>query len=353
MDDERFERAFTDAFTHMARHVQSVATIERDAIPMHATPPSGQGVEDRGWRPRWRPPWVWVADAAAVIVVLVLFATMLNRPMVGVPAPVATQSVQGGSSFFEFADTSAEKSARVEVSLSPSSDGWTIRVGRKETDVDSTYNYVAPRTVYWSTEVTDRLSLVVIPGLADNVISVDSSDVTQFAYLAGPDVTVAAVQRAKSASGVPGMIWQDFHARLRDSSGGLVASTPLGVPNRDLTVFRDDRLDVWGYIDPANSTRRVFPLSTEPLTSMYRVSATQQDGDLLDATWIGITPAGVSNLMVTMSTPEQDWTDGRLGTTDRYAYLAHADKVKGTQTLVTEVSYTDKSGRHVEFQPRQ
>ncbi|HQZ86457.1 MAG TPA: hypothetical protein PLB21_12635 [Actinomycetota bacterium] len=107
---------------------------------------------------------------------------------------------------------------------------------------------------FWSTPAERRLTVVVLPGEADQVTDARrTSEMVHSAYLPEVGLTVAAMQPATAASGPDAMLWQEPGGQLRNSHGRVVPSAALSVSDavstRAIVVFRDDDLGVWGFID--------------------------------------------------------------------------------------------------------
>lgn len=365
---DRFEKAFADAFEHILSQRGGVATREHvdeseggtTSVDRWATQmPAGEPLHSR-LRPRMR----WLPAAAAVLAAVGLVWGVLGPQISGsgVPAvPASSPGLPPATAVLSFDHDPEMAYVSVSVTLSSTDHGIEAEVmGDRGSRIEALGAYGPTVGGFWSADVTPQLTVAVIPQLAANVMSTGGSDVVRTQYVNGWDLTLVAVQHATGTAagtttnspGSAGMVWQDYHGTVRNSSGHVVPSARLTVPGRALVVFRDEPLGVWGYIDITGSDHRTLPLQSEPRGTIYSVSARlDDDGYYLDATWLGMVPAGGTDPEPRLTTPNPDWTSARLGDTGPFVFMAFANRIKSAQKLVTSVTYNDSSGQRVTYQP--
>lgn len=349
---DRFEQAFADAFEHVVGQQDASATTvddDRALAPVLDLPRR---------RPQLAARTRWFAVAAVIVAAGVVGAVFgLSQPGAGiVAAPVAAPAALPSTATLDFGSEPSLDYAAVAVTLSSSDQGLQLEVsgdqGRGMTPLGS---YSARQGSYWSMHVRPGLTVAMMNGLAANPMSLDTVDVVRSQYLHFWDVTVVVLQRTASSAGSgvgpATMIWQDYSGRVWDSRNQMLPSARLGVPGRQLVVFRDQPLGVWGYFDALGTDHRTLPLSTEPVGTLYAIDAKVEDGYYLGATLLGMVPAGGRDPEPRLTTAEQDWTSGALGRGGPEVFLAYASRIKVDQKLVTSVTYRDASGRRVTYRP--
>lgn len=348
---DRFEQAFADAFEHVVGQQSASAT------PADGERTSARVVELPRRRSRVAARTRWFAAAAVIVVAGVVGAIGLSRPGAGiVAAPVAAPAAPPSTATLEFVSESSVDYAAVAVTLSSSDQGIQIEVsGNQGRETAPLGSYLARPGNFWSAAVRPGLTVALVTGLAANPISLDPVDAVRSQYLGVWDVTVVVLQRsassANSAATPAAIIWQDYSGRVWDSRNQMLPSVRLSVPGRQLVVFRDQPLEVWGYFDVLGTGHKALPLAAEPVGGLYALDAKVEDGYYLGATILGMVPTGGRDPEPALSTAEQDWTSGSLGRGGPDVFLAYANRIKVDQKLVTSVTYRDASGRRVTYRP--
>jgi len=350
MDDKRYEQALTDAFTHITTQPRPAGTDLAEVIIARTV----------GLTPRRRVAGVrWLAAAAALVVAAGLLSWVLRPgpPIAGIPGPAPTVSIitAEATAQLSFNQDESLPYAAAQIQVDRHDQTLTITAsatkdGKKATSLGS---FTGHAGILWSLSVDKDLQLALLPGNAEEVISLGGGAV-HLEYLGGVGMTAVAVEHDIGAA--QGLIWRGDDDRVRDSSGRIIPSATLttrpfpATETLPVTVFEDENLNLWGYFDQRNDARGTGPLDTEPIGTLKGLGATSNGGYFEEATFIGVLPTGGTD-------PELDtqdgvvWDSAPIGDTGRIAILVNADRVKARQTGVRSITYTDQDGTRQTYEP--
>lgn len=346
MDDQRYEDAFRDAAARITTQPRPCSNDLLVAEVMART------TRRRGRALRLR----WLAAAAALLVVAGL-AWMTARPglpVASIPATVPSPSATSGQASVTLdLDVDASlpyQDATFEVLREDQSLTITVKATRDGKATRTLGSYQSRADTVWSKKVDDDLQLALLPGYADQVISLAGSFVrTQ--WLPGVSMTAVVVEH-NTANPDQALIWRDNDHRIHNSLGSSLPSATLTAGGSSIAVFEDPQLEVWGYMNPHDDDRFLATLGTEPVRTIRGLSATgSSDGSsFTDATWLAVLPTGGTD-------PELDtqpgviWDAAPIGKTGRIAILVHAPHVKAGHTGINAISYTDETGKRQTYTP--
>jgi hypothetical protein len=276
-----------------------------------------------------------------------------------VPLPEATSTPAArthGTAILRFPEDASLPFYEVTVDLSGSGDTIAARIsaiGDPAVDVE-------PRRlgsgVFWSARVSPRLTVAVIPGEADQVIDASgASEAVHSQYVPDVGVTVAAVQSPQPGDTPVEVLWRTPEGRMLSSQGQSVASAALSVSDevssRSVVIFRDEGLDVWGFIDETNDVRVVRRLDTEPVGTLFLSMGTADGENLTDLLGVGCLPAGGSAPEPVLADAGALWDAAPLHGDNRTCYLVFAHHHRQGEPLLKSLTYSDASGRKVTLHP--
>lgn len=347
---------------------RSWPAAQRDAIIDRAL--SGAGVKLRSRASRWLGAGVAAAAIAAAAFLLVPAALGPGLPAVPAPGstpgqewtPPAPDREESATLRFDSYDPSDLTYGSIRARLY-SVDG-TLGLDVDAARADGTDYLRASYTVdgegFWSSEVSSGLALALVPGRPESVISldylgdrVDSHEFGEFGR------TLVAIQTGQADGPLVGLIWQGADGVVHNSFDRVVPSADLdypagqGAPAGTVTVFLDERLGVWGYIERMNDDRRALPLSTAPVGSIYNLSATSEGEYYYDNHVIGLLPPGGTDPVLVFTQDGVHQTSAALGGTGQIVFLAVAEGIKQGQPLIESVAYTDAAGKRVSYDPAE
>jgi hypothetical protein len=281
------------------------------------------------------------------------------------PAPSRTVPATASSSTFldfDVFDASDLTFDSVEVTTDLAGDVVTVRVVARPFNGDQVVRGFETRAgVFGWAQVAPGLVVALVPEPVRTVFALDGGEShVDTGELPEWDAVAVGIQTPDRP--FAGLIWEGADGVLRNSAGDVVPSAELtyqveelpapGLTSRSVLVFRDEMLSVWGYIDRNGDSPVTGPLDTQPVGSIQEVSSTS-DGDYSYAlTAIGFLPVGGSDPDLGLAVPAARWTAAELGDSGRIAFVAVADKIEPGLALVERVTYTDKSGSRVSYEPR-
>lgn len=311
---------------------------------------------DRLRRRRWGG-WAAVGVAAVMVAALVVWPALVGRPVTAIPDPASSpapvQPVASGVvlGFTEWDPHLVYDEVRIDVLWTGETLAVDVAAGAPNGPPEVTGSYETPAGRYWSTRVTEDLMVAVIPERVASVTTVGVvEEPVDSAPLPGLEMTAVAVQRTDTQGEVTGLTWQALDGVVR-SSVGEVVSAELVYPGGRLVVYRDEALQVWGYIDHVNGDRQTKPLDTEPVGTMVGLSATSQGEYYLNSMAIGFLPPGGTEPAFTFPHEGISWTSAVLGDTGQIVFLVKADRIKHGRAMVDSIAYTDSSGERVTYDP--
>jgi hypothetical protein len=295
--------------------------------------------------------WASAGVALATVVAVVAWNGVARQPIAGVPAPEpTTRSTQATSSEvgLEFAQADPPREyTGVNVAVVRTGQRLAVEVARTRANGDEgvTHSFTTDAGRYWSVAVDGDLVIALIPGQVVAVAGLPGWEVVYNDAL-GLDLMAVAAQRTDPAFGdLRGLVWLAANSVVRDSGGAVVPSAGLRVGDRSVVVFRDERLQAWGYFDEYNDDRAALPLATEPVDTVREVNSNPEG----EVTEIGFLPAGGRDPKLTVR-KGATWGSAAVGDSGRVAYIVFAVN-PGSTPLVTSVTYTDASGNRATYRP--
>lgn len=305
--------------------------------------------------------WAIAGVAAASVAVLLAWPAIIGGSVPAVPAPVATPTPPVESSAQPVSDRVVLEFSQwdpslgydqVEIEVVRTGDNLAVGVTAGSEDApEATGSYTSNAGEFWSVPVADDLVVALIPDRTSSVTSVGGGwEPVDSGWLSGVELTAVAVQRDSGNEDFGGLTWQSADGEVHSSKGNA-ASAVLSYAGGTVVVYRDEALQVWGYIDRANGDSEAKPLDTEPVATLAGLSATSEGDYFVDFVAVGFLPPGGTDPELVLTQDNITWTSEPLGNTGQLAILAVADRIKQGQPLVESITYTDTEGKRVTYNP--
>lgn len=315
--------------------------------------------------------WIRGTSVAVSVAAIGLLGWPLatGTPIPAVPIPARTPATAPPTPIrataelpFAIADPGDLAFARVEIAAARTGLDTSVDVVAEAVGGDRVeQHYDVSGTGFWHATVAPGLELALIPGRVERVIALGGvGQAVDRQSLNGMDATVVAIQPGTAGREFAGLLWLDDDGVLHNSLGEVVPSADLpytlvepdGPPSpRQVVMFRDESLDVWGYLDSNSDDGVTHPLSSEPIDTMARVSATVEGDYSFTSIAVGFLPSGGSDPELTLLVANAEWTSAEVGDTGRIALLAVAERIRRDQPLVESIAYTDRDGVRTSYTP--
>ncbi len=345
-------------------------TIEdhlREGLLRLAEPVDGSGIDPgsvvgRGNRrlERRRAGWLACGLAAAVAASLLAWPGIGSPVIHGLPAPAtgasAGPSVAAEAIFSAEPHEPALAYSQFDVSVTRTGNDLSIEIvaGTDAEPAKVRRSFTGKAGRFWSASVTDDLVVALLPSFTKVVGSVSTEwDSATQRELVGLGLTAVAVVRDGSDKPYRGLVWEGTDNSIFVDDA-LLPRAEFSIGVGLLSVFRDEKLKIWGVVNDQTDLHQVMPMSTEPERALHMLTSDVGGDAFVNYAAVGLLPEGATDPVLTFGQGDAGWALEPIGDSGRSAFLVVAGSVprQEYQQVVSSVAYTDASGKRVSYSPR-
>lgn len=314
----------------------------------------GEVLAVAGRRDRQRHARQLVAAGAAVITTGLLgWAVLGPHPMNVHPAPLASPTVQSGTTVgvFGFESDLPDSSRIVTVRAEITGPTMTVQAtdepfGKAGTVQRTTYS--APSGQLFTAQLTGGFAIAVIPDVVRSV-SLSPLRGPQAKHWMDTRLGVTLVSWPTTwQKATPALVWLGSDGLVHTTPERVLPSARLSIDDMSLTVYRGPADGNWGVFTDAHAWLPPMVWGN-PKGGEVRVFA----GNVGRAS-VGMLPAGATAVTIT-PTEDARWTVADMPDGSQWYFVLSTREVSSDsslQRLVKSIAYTDRTGKRITYTPR-